>query len=153
MLFWLGEIWSNFCDNKFLKVFFFLKWSLASETTYKNVDWIIFTPFCMRRSKNENLFENCHLCQRKVETHLRCVAPSARGRSGSAAGPMPPGHRAAQMEMWRAYWDWERQQRRCFPLPWNCVLTTNDHMSGYVSGWIDLSCTKMYPRFCLFKSQ
>ncbi|XP_045321724.1 outer dynein arm-docking complex subunit 2 isoform X1 [Leopardus geoffroyi] len=45
----------------------------------------------VKRRKMENLFENCHLCQRKVETHLRCVARSARDGSGSAAGVMPHG--------------------------------------------------------------
>lgn len=41
-------------------------------------------PFSIERSEKENLFENWHLCQRKVETHLSCVALSARARSGSA---------------------------------------------------------------------
>ena len=49
----------------------------------------------MQRSKNENLFENWHPGQRKVETHLRCVARPARDRPGGATGAMPRSQRAA----------------------------------------------------------
>lgn len=148
MLFWLGEIWSNFRENKFLKIFF-LRWSLASETIYKKVDLIIFMPFCMQRRKMENLFENCHLCQRKVETHLRCVARSARDGSGSAAGVMPHG-----LHRWKcSVCTVTRRGSKDASSQWSCVLTTNYHSLHIYLDIIHLFCTKMCPLFCLYQSQ
>lgn len=86
MIFWLGEIWSNFCENKFLRSFFLDGRSLASETSCQNVDPLFFIPICMQRSKNQKpLWTLSSWPKKGRNTHPSCGAWSPGDTSQRAS--------------------------------------------------------------------